>query len=334
MSKGGGGSPPPQPDVDQLGERQAQLNRVSTYTPFGNAVYFGPNRDSLRVDLSPAQQQILGGQQAIQQGMLSRGLSLQEYLPTEPLSFEGLPGQVTGVDINSGAANPFEQAIFQRQQNLLSPIFAEQREATMQDLANRGLPIAGEAYDNALDRLDRAQNAALTDAALGAVTQTADYGFRNAALQNQARVQGINERTALRGNQFNELAAILSGSPVQMPQQQAATPVDVVGPALAGYQGQLNAYNQQQANRQSTFGNLLSLGGNIASAAILSDRRMKEHAVPLRRHSKLPIDIHIFRYKGGDTSIGVMAQDVEKVKPEAVIAINGIKHVDYGALNV
>jgi hypothetical protein len=184
-----------------------------------------------------------------------------------------------------------------------------------------------------LDRLDRAQNEALSNAALGAVTQTADYGFRNAALQNQARQQGVNERTTLRGANLNEIMAILGGGQVQLPQQQAANPVDIVGPALAGYQGQLSQYNQAQANRSSTFGNLLSLGGNIAGAAILSDIRVKEMATPLRKHPKLPIDLYIYRYKGGDTSIGVMAQDVEKVLPEAVTEIGGIKHVDYGVLN-
>lgn len=329
---GGGGGAPQAPDTAGLSREQAQINRVNTYTPFGNATYFGPNKDSLRIDLSPAQSQILGGQQAIQQGLLSKGLSLQEYLPNAPLNFDGLPGQVTGVDINAAASNPFEQAIFQRQKNLMDPVFSEQREATMQDLANRGLPVGGEAYGNSLNRLDRMQNEALSNAALGAVTQTADYGFRNAGLQNQGRQQGINERTQLRGNQFNELSAILSGTPVQMPQQQPATPVDVVGPSLAGYQGQMNQYNQAQANRQSTMGGLLSLGGSLGAAAIMSDVRVKENATPIRRHPTLPLDVYMYTYIDGPAHIGVMAQEVEKVKPEAVITINGIKHVNYGAL--
>jgi hypothetical protein len=45
------------------------------------------------------------------------------------------------------------------------------------------------------------------------------------------------------------------------------------------------------------------------------------------------LPLYTYRYKGKpDLHMGVMAQDVEKVKPEAVVEINGIKHVNYGAL--
>lgn len=332
MSKGGGGSQPAPPDTAEAVRTQAVVNRVNTYSPFGNATFFGPDRSSLRIDLSPAQQQILGGQQALQQGLLSRGLALQDYLPTDPLNFEGLPGQVTGVDVNAPAANPYEQAMFKRARNLLDPVFAEQQEAINQDLANRGLPVGGEAYGNVMDRFDRARAEAYENAALGAVQGSVDLGFRNAAMQNQARQQGINERSMLRGNQFNEIAAILRGTPVQMPQQQPATPVDALSPMLAGYQGQLNAYNQSQANRQSTLGGLLSLGGSLGAAAIMSDARVKTHVTRLGTHP-LGIGVYAFRYTGQpDTHIGVMAQEVERVKPEAVIEIAGVKHVNYEAL--
>ena len=42
------------------------------------------------------------------------------------------------------------------------------------------------------------------------------------------------------------------------------------------------------------------------------------------------LPVYIFRYKGESTyQMGVMAQDVEKQMPNAVVEIDGMKHVYY-----
>ena len=62
-----------------------------------------------------------------------------------------------------------------------------------------------------------------------------------------------------------------------------------------------------------------------------SDERIKENIVPdgtYKGHN-----VYTYNYIGDDRQRrGVMAQEVEKVKPDAVLEIDGIKHVDYGAL--
>ena len=64
----------------------------------------------------------------------------------------------------------------------------------------------------------------------------------------------------------------------------------------------------------------------------VSDERMKEdieHVGEL--HNGL--NVYTFRYKGEErVNIGLMAQEVEEIFPEAVHEINGIKHVNYGAI--
>jgi hypothetical protein len=92
------------------------------------------------------------------------------------------------------------------------------------------------------------------------------------------------------------------------------------------------------ANARAQFGQgLVQAGTTLGAAAILapvapSDRRIKTDIVRIgAMDNGLPL--YSFRYKGkSDVHMGVMAQDVEKVKPEAVIEINGVKHVNYGAL--
>ena len=67
----------------------------------------------------------------------------------------------------------------------------------------------------------------------------------------------------------------------------------------------------------------------IAGLAALSDKRAKEN---IRKIGTLNDGQHVYRfnYKGDlETRIGMLAQDVEKVNPDAVHEINGLKHVDY-----
>jgi hypothetical protein len=74
-------------------------------------------------------------------------------------------------------------------------------------------------------------------------------------------------------------------------------------------------------------------GGLMSSAGSLmkSDRRVK-HDIYQIGEAPNGLPIYSFRYNGDLTNhvhIGLMAQDVELVKPEAVVTIDGVKHVNY-----
>lgn len=97
------------------------------------------------------------------------------------------------------------------------------------------------------------------------------------------------------------------------------------GNALAA--GQVGAAN---ANTQGI--NSLIQGGALAAGMYLSDRRSKTDIAEIgRAHDGLPL--YRFRYIGDpELRVGVMAQDVEQVRPDAVMEIDGFKHVNYEAL--
>jgi hypothetical protein len=84
----------------------------------------------------------------------------------------------------------------------------------------------------------------------------------------------------------------------------------------------------------------MSLGGTLGAAAIMSDIRTKENIKYLGQLTN-GLPFYEFEYKpefkaeaGEGKFVGVMAQDVEKVQPEAVITRpDGYKMVNYGALN-
>ena len=77
------------------------------------------------------------------------------------------------------------------------------------------------------------------------------------------------------------------------------------------------------------------LGGAAWSALIASDARVKENIKPfdgaLEKIRKLKP--FVYNYIGQkENRIGLIAQDVEKVLPEAVVEIDGVKHVDLYAM--
>lgn len=83
----------------------------------------------------------------------------------------------------------------------------------------------------------------------------------------------------------------------------------------------------------ATQGLQTALGlASMVAPFFLSDKRAKTDIKKIgKTDSGLPV--YTYKYKtGGPTQMGVMAQDVEKEIPEAVISLGGVKLVDYGAL--
>jgi len=75
------------------------------------------------------------------------------------------------------------------------------------------------------------------------------------------------------------------------------------------------------------------LMGTLGSAAIMmSDIHVKENIIPEGTKWK-GLNVYNYNYIG-DTRPrrGVMAQQVEGIYPDAVTTINGVKHVNYGAI--
>ena len=155
--------------------------------------------------------------------------------------------------------------------------------------------------------------------------------------QNQARSQYLNEQYALRNQPINEISSLLSGAQVNNPnfvptQGQSIPTVDYAGLVNQDYQNRLGAHQQKQSQTGGLIGGLLGFGGQLAS---LSDKRAKKDVKKvgeLKGHG-----LYEYAYRGkhddGKRHIGVMAQDVEKKRPDAVSRrSDGLRQVDYGAL--
>ncbi|WP_235920637.1 tail fiber domain-containing protein [Brucella tritici] len=150
--------------------------------------------------------------------------------------------------------------------------------------------------------------------------------------QNAQRNQWLQEQYQQRNQPINEISALLSGAQVTGPNfvnsanSQIAT-TDVAGIINQDYQNRLGAWQQQQAQTGGILGGLFGLGGKLIG---LSDVRSKEN---IRRVGVLDngLPVYAYNYKGdGMTHIGLIAQEVEQVNPEAVSRIGDVRIVDYG----
>lgn len=157
--------------------------------------------------------------------------------------------------------------------------------------------------------------------------------------QNQLRQQQISEAQMRQLQPLNNINALLTGQQVGMPQMpsfnanQAAQPVNYLGAAQA--QGNYNMQNQQMQNasQSSTIGGIGSLLGTAAGAAMMfSDKRLKRDVQFIKKFGKL--NWYRYRYVGSDeVHEGVLAHEVKKVQPEAVVRhANGYDMVNYGLL--
>jgi hypothetical protein len=249
-----------------------------------------------------------------------------------------------------------------------SQLFGEQRDVSQIANANaleayRALLAGqGQQFGQAMD-VEAARNAALAANQATAVQQqqlanAAQLQRYNQALQagqfgNTALQQSLQQQLALRNQPLNEIAALMSGVQVNMPQFQGYQGANVAAaPIFAGTQAAGDFAQRNYANQVANYNAGMGLLGSVAGAAGTalggplggaigaglfggakpSDRRLKSNVVRVGTH---PLGIGVYEYDiFGERQRGVMADEVEAVKPEAVTThpTEGYKMVYYGML--
>jgi hypothetical protein len=180
---------------------------------------------------------------------------------------------------------------------------------------NQGVQPGTEAYKRAMQEFSQNRQSAYDQTYLSAYNTTAQ--------------QALTERN----QPLNEMMAMLSGSQVQQPSYANTPQTPVSGVDYAGLVGQ--KYQSDMANYQNKMGGLFGLGGSVLGGwaktgfAMPSDRRLKTDIRRVGRTDK-GLPVYTYRYKHyGPVHMGVMADEVEEIIPEAVVEVNGFKHVRY-----
>jgi len=166
--------------------------------------------------------------------------------------------------------------------------------STAKALQDRSASLASTEYGNAFNR-DQQSKQGIYSMLMGA----SDVGQNQAAQNAQS---GWNYADAVSGNNIGLQNAILG------------------------------AAQSKNSATQSMLGNWMNLGGKLGVAA-LSDMRAKEKIELVGERNGF--NIYRFNYKGKPERYeGVMAQEVQESRPDAVVDINGTLHVDYGRLGL
>lgn len=310
----------------------AKVNAVDQTTPYGT-VRYRRNADGTPAEviseLTPLQQKALDQQNQLATILGGSAINQSQFLPQDKFSLASLGTSPANKDY-SAASKAAQDAVYNKAMGLLNPQFATENRTMEQSIANRGLPVAGEAAQLLRDQAGARQNTAREQAAFSAIQAGNAEQGRLFGQDMSARQQGVSELLTERNQPYQELAAYLQGTPMQTaPQAQLPTyqvaPTDIAGNIY-------NNYNAQNQRYQNNLNGMYQLAGTAAMAAAMSDRRLKTNIKPLGKRGKH--NWYSFNYVwGGPAQEGVMAQEVLAIKPDAVMLHpSGYMMVDYANL--
>lgn len=161
---------------------------------------------------------------------------------------------------------------------------------------------------------------------------------------NDIDLSRLNQIGTFKQGQFN---TAMNNALTTLPQQRASDAAAQMG--VGGFQRNLNAQTQQApvnalAAISSILGVLPTNSGQSSSSGSnsgsnwnfgfnSSDRNIKENIKKMGKENGF--NVYEFNYVGNPKRyVGVMAQEVEKTRPDAVREFDGIKHVNYSMIGV
>jgi hypothetical protein len=286
----------------------AGLNRIDQRTPYGSSTYKyngvgadGVPNYSQDISLTALGQQNLDNQQQQDAYLSQLGFGLADQAKTSLAQPMGN---------SDDARKQAQDAYYAKQTGYLDPRFANEQHDLETQLSNQGVQQNSEAWNRAKDEFGRNKTFAYDQAQTGAIGAGTDAQAKAQALALQLRQTPLNELNALRsGTQVTNPNIAAAG-------QSNAQTADLQGAIQSNYQNQLASYN----NSVSGFASVLGAGLGAAGTAFkLSDRRLKRNIEHVGA-TAAGVPVYVFSYLW-DTirHVGVMAQDVLKVAPEAVV---------------
>lgn len=324
----------------------ALLQNMDQNTPYGSLTYTqsGTKEEpkwTSNINLSPEQQQILDSQN--RQGIAMNELGEQQIgrigeSVATPYSYDGIQNTLpTYGDINQ-ASTRAEEALMSR----LNPQFQRQEEAMRTRLINQGIGQGSQAYQREMETFNQAQN----DARMQAILGGQQYGSNEQNMALQRRGQEINEYDRQRNAPLNEYIGLTSGTQIQNPTFSAGGNQGIQSFDIA--RAMRNQYSNEQEsanNKNSAMSSLFGMGGQMiggpvggfvgsAVGSLFSDARLKENIEHIGEENGYPI--YKFNYINipEKTYIGVMAQDVISINPQAVSESEGFMNVNYDMIGV
>lgn len=223
----------------------AALNRVSTYTPYGNQVYSQTGTDSSGapmwrsdISLAPQAQQELDNELAQNTQISKIGTQLGQQIGdnlSQPMSNEAQTRQAA------------QDAYYGREAQYLDPQWSQGQSDLDAKLANQGIVQGSAAYERAQGDFGRQKQLAYSDARDAAIGQGAT-----------AQAQAISNDLNVRNAPVNELASVRSATPITNPTFPTVPGATAAGTDISG--DIYKAYQLNSANQNNFMNGLFSLG--------------------------------------------------------------------------
>ncbi len=307
---------PAAPDYKGAAEATQKSQMSSQYTPWGQSVYSAdpssPSQYRQDISLTPPANQTAD---TLMQNYNQMGLLAGQQL--------GRVGQGLTQPMDLSSMQQVADRSYADQTARLDPQWAQREQLKQTELRNQGLVAGGEAWNNAMGAENMARNDAYTQARLAAIS---------------TMPQTYQMATDISNQPLNRYNALMTGAQINSP-QFGMTPSANYNQAAQGQNAyNMGLYNTGVSSANSANSGLMSLAGaglgaygTYAGLAAMSDRRLKSNIVRIGTH---PLGIGIYSYNiFGQRDIGVMADEVLTVKPEAVLTHpSGYLMVDYGRL--
>jgi hypothetical protein len=306
----------------QKGYLKQGFKQASDIYAKGPADYYsGPTLAGFTPAETAAQKGIAGyvtgpraaGQQSYAEGALTRGLSgevdLKKFNPMMDALSNQMKSQLTG-SVLPGIRQSLVE--YQPGGSTRGDLVQSQAiSAANKQMLDKAAEMYGGAYQGAQDR---------------AIQWGSQYpSIMNAPLSTYGALGGIGEQQ--RGMQQEAINRDMARY-----QYEATKPQTQLANYMSMISGDYGGTTTQVAPGPSGLQQMASLAGAVAPFLPVSDIRMKRNIIPEGTSWK-GLDVYTYNYLGQSTRRrGVMAQDVEKIYPDAVVEIGGVKRVDYGAI--
>lgn len=298
MGGGKGGSAPPPPDYAGAAREQGEANRraaiESAYlsnpnmiTPTGTrkVTYSrdpvsGNLMPTITDELTPAAQKAFEAQQRVDLALSNlgeRSVGRVEDVMGRGFQYGG-PDIQTSLNLGNAPQMPInagttaQQAIMQR----LQPQIEQNRASMQQNLANQGITPGSEAWNRAMTEQKQGESDLYSQAALQGInadmaarSQAVNEAIQSGQFANTAAEQDYARKLGLYNLPLNQVAALMSGAQIQMPQFQGYTGQNIeAAPLFQGVQAQdqanMSRYNAKVAQANATTNAIV--GGATAAA--------------------------------------------------------------------
>lgn len=225
---------------------------------------------------------------------------------------QGVLGNLFG---GSNADKQSADSVFKAFSDRYQPIFERQSNNLQDRLVNQGIPVGSEAYSRAMSDMSQTQNDALQQAAYQSV-QAGQQARNNEIANNLSIFSAFNPLNTYTGSTAQGSTSMYDNA---------------YNSQLAQFQAQQQA-KQNMANGWLNLGTQAGLGmlGMLPSSWLSSDARIKENLRPVGQLFN-GLTVYAFNFPGEQTTrIGLVAQEVQQLIPEAVTETDeGLLAVNY-----